>query len=131
MKISNWLNSVIVFVSEHPKEISAGLALFASVLLSAKSSEQKKKPDAIDICLNAATDATMSNEEAIIKAIEAAALKDRADYYKNDKVNKIIEICTNNPDVVRVGAASVQRIMQTTSSEYYRNSMLSRLTRLL
>lgn len=130
MKISNWFNSVIVFVSEHPKEISAGLALFASILLSAKSSEQKQ-PDVIDICLDAATSAATSKEEAIIKAIEAAALKDRADYYKNDKVNKIIEICTNNPDVVRVGAASVQRIMQTTSSEYYRNSMLSRLTRLL
>lgn len=130
MKISNWFNNVVVFVSEHPKEISAGLALFASILLSAKTTE-RKQPDVIDICLNAATDATMSNEEAVIKAIEAAALKDRADYYKNDKVNKIIEICTNNPDVVRVGAASVQRIMQTTSSEYYRNSMLSRLTRLL
>lgn len=130
MKLSNLFNSAIVFISEHPKEISAGLALFASVLLSAKSSE-RKQPDVIDICLNAASDATMTNEEAVIKAIEAAALKDRADYYKNDKVNKIIEICTNNPDVVRVGAASVQRIMQTTSSEYYRNSMLSRLTRLL
>ena len=130
MKISNWFNSVIVFVSEHPKESSAGLALFASVLLSAKSTEQKQ-PDAIDICLNAASSAAMSNEEAVIKAIEAAALKDRNDYYKNNKANKIIEICENNPDVVRVGAASVQRIMQSTSSEYYRNCMLSKLTRLL
>ena len=130
MKISNWFNSVIVFVSEHPKEISAGLALFASVLLSAKSSEQKQ-PDVIDICLNAATDATMSNEEAVIKAIEAAALKDRADYYKNDKVNKIIEICTNNPDVVRFGAASIQRIMQTTKDDWYRRCMMNSLARLL
>lgn len=130
MKISNWFNSVIVFVSEHPKEISAGLALFASVLLSAKSSE-RKQPDVIDICLGAANSAAMSNEEAIIKAIEAAALKDRNDYYKSNKVDKIVEICTNNPDVVRVGTASVQRIMQSTKNDWYRRCMMNSLARLL
>lgn len=130
MKISNWFNNVIMFVSEHPKEISAGLALFASVLLSAKSSEQKQ-PDAIDICLNAATSAAMSNEEAIIKAIEVAALKDRNDYYKNNKVDTIVNICKDHPEVVRAGTASIQRIMQSTSNEWYRRCMTSSLMRLL
>lgn len=130
MKISNWFNSVIVFVSEHPKEISAGLALFASVLLSAKSSEQKQL-DPIDICLNAASDAAMSNEEAIIKTIEVAALKDRNDYYKNNKVDTIVSICKDHPEVVRAGTASIQRIMQSTSNEWYRRCMTSSLMRLL
>ncbi len=130
MKISNWLNSVIVFVSEHPKEISAGLALFASVMLSGKSSEQKQ-PDAIDICLDAATSAATSNEEAIIKAIEVAALKDRNDYYKSNKVDKIVSICKEHPEAVRAGAASVQRIMQSTNDDWYRSCMMSKLTRLL
>ena len=130
MKISNWFNNVIVFVSEHPKEISAGLALFASVLLSAKSTERKQL-DSIDICLNAATDAAMSNEEAIIKAIEAAALKDRNDYYKNNKVDTIVNICKDHPEVVRAGTASIQRIMQSTSNEWYRRCMTSSLMRLL
>lgn len=126
MKFSNLINSAIVFVSEHPKEISAGLALFASVLLSAKSSEQKQ-PDAIDICLNAAT----SKEEAIIKTIEVAALKDRNDYYKNNKVDTIVNICKDHPEVVRAGTASIQRIMQSTSNEWYRRCMTSSLMRLL
>ena len=130
MKLSNWFNSVIVFVSEHPKEISAGLALFASVLLSAKSTEQKQ-PDVIDICLDAANSAAMSNEEAIIKAIEVAALKDRNDYYKNNKVDTIVNICKDHPEVVRAGTASIQRIMQSTSNEWYRRCMTSSLMRLL
>ena len=130
MKISNLFNSVIVFVSEHPKEISAGLALFASVLLSAKTTEQKQ-PDVIDICLDAANSAAMSNEEAIIKAIEAAALKDRNDYYKSNKVDKIVSICKEHPEVVRVGAASVQRIMQSTNDDWYRRCMLNNLASLL
>lgn len=130
MKLSNWFNSVIVFVSEHPKEISAGLALFASVLLSAKTKEQKQ-PDVIDICLDAANSAAMSNEEAIIKAIEAAALKDRDDFYKNQKVDNIVSICENHPEFVRAGAASVQRIMQSTKDDWYRRCMLNDLARLL
>lgn len=126
MKISNWFNSVIVFVSEHPKEISAGLALFASVLLSAKSSEQKQL-DPIDICLNAA----MSNEEAIVKAIEVAALKERNDFYKNEEVKKIVNICESHPEVIRVGTTSVQRIMQSTKDDWYRRCMMNSLARLL
>lgn len=130
MKISNWFNSVIVFVSEHPKEISAGLALFASVLLSAKSSEQKQ-PDVIDICLNAASDAAMTKEEAVIKAIEVAALKERNDFYKNDKVKQIVDICENHPEAIRAGMTSVQRIMQSTKNDWYRRCMLNDLARLL
>ena len=130
MKFSNLFNSVIVFVSEHPKEISAGLALFASVLLSAKSTEQKH-PDVIDICLDAANSAATSNEEAIIKAIEAAALKERNDYYKSNEVDKIVSICKEHPELVRVGAASVQRIMQSTKDDWYRRCMLNNLARLL
>lgn len=130
MKFSNLCNSVIVFISEHPKEISAGLALFASVMLSAKSAEQRQ-PDVIDICLDAANSAAMSNEEAIIKAIEAAALKDRDDFYKNQKVYTIVDICKNHPEFVRVGAASVQRIMQSTKDDWYRRCMLNNLARLL
>lgn len=130
MKISNWLNSVIVFVSEHPKEISAGLALFASVLLSAKSTERKQL-DPIDICLNAATDAATSNEEAIIKAIEVAALKESDDFYKNDKVKQIVDICENHPEAIRAGMASVQSIMQSTKNDWYRRCMLNDLARLL
>lgn len=126
MKISNWFNNVVVFVSEHPKEISAGLALFASVLLSAKSSE-RKQPDVIDICLNAAT----SNEEAIIKAIEVAALKESDDFYKNDKVKQIVDICENHPEAIRAGMASVQSIMQSTKNDWYRRCMLNDLARLL
>lgn len=126
MKISNWFNSVIVFVSEHPKEISAGLALFASVLLSAKSSEQKQ-PDVIDICLNAAT----SKEEAIIKTIEVAALKESDDFYKNDKVKTIVDICMSHPEAIRAGTASVQRIMQSTKNDWYRRCMMNNLARLL
>ena len=130
MKISNWFNNVIVFVSEHPKEISAGLALFASVLLSAKSSEQKQ-PDVIDICLNAATDETTSKEEAIVKAIEVVALKERNDFYKNEEVKKIVNICESHPEIVRVGTASVQRIMQSTKDDWYRRCMMNSLARLL
>lgn len=126
MKISNWFNNVIVFVSEHPKEISAGLALFASVLLSAKSTEQKQL-DPIDNCLNAAT----SNEEAIIKAIEVAALKESDDFYKNDKVKQIVDICENHPEAIRAGMASVQSIMQSTKNDWYRRCMLNDLARLL
>ena len=130
MKFSNLINGAIVFISEHPKEISAGLALFASVLLSAKSSEQKQ-PDVIDICLNAATDATMSNEEAVIKAIEVAALKERNDFYKNEEVKKIVNICESHPEVIRVGTTSVQRIMQATKDDWYRRCMMNSLARLL
>lgn len=130
MKFSNWFNNVIVFVSEHPKEISAGLALFASVLLSAKTSEQKQ-PDVIDICLNAATDATTSKEEAIVKAIEVVALKERNDFYKNEEVKKIVNICESHPEIVRVGTASVQRIMQSTKDDWYRRCMMNSLARLL
>lgn len=130
MKISNWFNNVVVFVCEHPKEISAGLALFASVLLSAKSSEQKQL-DPIDICLNAASDAAMTKEEAVVKAIEAVALKERNDFYKNEEVKKIVNICESHPEVIRVGTTSVQRIMQSTKDDWYRRCMMNSLARLL
>lgn len=126
MKLEHALKKIGDFIVTHQTEI-----LYAIGIVTVAVTKAKLRVEDTTI-LDSNIDIYMGSEpDMVIQTLEASALEERDDYYKNRKADKIVDICKKYPTAKKQAIKSLSNIASRTADSYYKSRIMDKMTNLI